>query len=87
MEKKSVQAARTGEQNLFFTLFYLSHLFYPRPTPKMGKLLRQFWRGTNKKIKILPILLSHSQAGPGRTVKQEQEEMSRNHIQTFIYLS
>ena len=22
--------------------------------------------------------------GPGRTVKQEQEEISRNHVQTFI---
>ena len=32
-------------------------------------------------------LLSRTQAGPGRTVKQEQEEISRNHIQTFIYLS
>ena len=31
------------------------------------------------------VLLSRSQAeaGPGRTVKQEQEEISRNHIQTF----
>ena len=27
------------------------------------------------------------EAGPGRTVKQEQEEISRNHVQTFIYLS
>ena len=33
----------------------------------------------------MPILLSNSQAGPGRTVKQEQEEISRNHVQTFIY--
>ena len=28
-------------------------------------------------------LLSRTQAGPGRTVKQEQEEISRNHVQTF----
>ena len=28
-------------------------------------------------------LLSRTQAGPGRTVKQEQEEISRNHLQTF----
>ena len=28
-------------------------------------------------------LLSNSQAGSGRTVKQEQEEISRNHVQTF----
>ena len=32
----------------------------------------------------MQILLSNSQAGPGRTVKQEQEEISRNHVQTFI---
>ena len=30
------------------------------------------------------VLLSRTQAGPGRTVKQEQEEISRNHVQTFI---
>ena len=33
------------------------------------------------------VLLSRTQAGPGRTVKQEQEEISRNHVQTVIYLS
>ena len=32
----------------------------------------------------MQILLSNSQAGPGRTVKQEQDEISRNHIQAFI---
>ena len=32
----------------------------------------------------MEILLSNSQAGPGRTVKQEQEEISRNHVQAFI---
>ena len=31
-------------------------------------------------------MLSRTQAGPGRTVKQEQEEISRNQVQTFIYL-
>ena len=30
------------------------------------------------------VLLSRTQAGPGRTVKQEWEEISRNHVQTFI---
>ena len=30
------------------------------------------------------ILLSNSQAGPGRAVKHEQEEISLNHIQAFI---
>ena len=42
------------------------------------------YRGVNKGLYVL---LSRTQAGPGRTVKQEQEEISRNHIQTFIYLS
>ena len=32
----------------------------------------------------MQILLSNSQAGPGRTVKQGQEEISRNHVQAFI---
>ena len=31
----------------------------------------------------MQILLSRTQAGPGRTVKQEQEEISPNHVQTF----
>ena len=43
-----------------------------------------FYRGTNKGLHVL---LSRTQAGPGRTVKQEQEEISRNHVQTFICLS
>ena len=30
------------------------------------------------------VLISRTQAGPDRTVKQEQEESSRNHVQTFI---
>ena len=36
------------------------------------------------RIKGMQMLLSNSQAGPGKTVKQEQEEISRNHIQAFI---
>ena len=32
-------------------------------------------------IYSLQILLSRTQAGPGRTVKQEQEQTSRNHVQ------
>ena len=34
-------------------------------------------------LKGIHVLLSNSQAGPGRTVKQEQEGISHNHIQTF----
>ena len=36
------------------------------------------------RLKGVHILLSNSQAGPGKTVKQEQEEISRNHVQVFI---
>ena len=32
----------------------------------------------------MQILLSNSQAGPGRTVKQEQDEISRNHMQANV---
>ena len=39
------------------------------------------YRARNKGMQIL---LSNSQAGPGRRVKQEQEEISRNHVQAFI---
>ena len=39
------------------------------------------YRARNKGMQIL---LSNSQAVPGTTVKQEQEEISRNHVQAFI---
>ena len=39
------------------------------------------YRARNKGMHIL---LSNSQAGSGRTVKQEQEEISRKHEQAFI---
>ena len=42
------------------------------------------YRGVNKGLHVF---LSRTQGGPGRTVKQEQEEISRKHVQTFIYLS
>ena len=38
----------------------------------------------NYRNKGLQILLSNSQAGPGRKIKQEQEEISRNHVQAFF---
>ena len=41
------------------------------------------YRGVNKGLYVL---LSRTQAEPGRIVKQEQEEISRNDVQTFIYL-
>ena len=33
---------------------------------------------------FLQILLSYSQAGPGRKAKQGQEEISRNHVPTIF---
>ena len=35
------------------------------------------------RLKGVQISLSNSQAGPGRKLKQEQEEISRNHAQAF----
>ena len=42
--------------------------------------LATLYRGVNKGLHVL---LSRTQGGPGRTVKQEQEEISRNHVQAF----
>ena len=50
----------------------------------MGIRQLNVYRGANKGLHVL---LRRTQAGPGRAVKQEQEYISRNHIQTFIYLS
>ena len=44
-------------------------------------VLDMLYRARNKGMHIL---LSNSQARSGRTVKQEQEEISRNHVQAFI---
>ena len=37
--------------------------------------------------KGLQILLSRTQAGPGRTVKEQQEQTSRNHVQRILLIS
>ena len=44
------------------------------------------YRGVNKGLYVL---LSRTQIGPGRTVKQEQEEISCDHVQLFtsLYIS
>ena len=39
------------------------------------------------RLKGMQILLSRTQAGPGRAVKQEQEQTSRNHVQAFWPIS
>ena len=54
------------------------------PPKNFLSLVSRKYRGANKGLHVL---LSMTQAGPGRTVKQEQEEISHNHVQTFIYLS
>ena len=43
--------------------------------------MNSIYRGANKGLFVL---LSRTQAGPSITVKQEQEEISRNYVQTFI---
>ena len=48
------------------------------------RLREEKYRGANKSLYVL---LSRTQAGAGRTVKQEEEEVSRNHVQTFVYPS
>ena len=63
--------------------------FLTIPVEKLSKLdphldaffvpFRIYWVG----LKGLNVLLSRTQAGPGRAVKQDQEENSRNHVRTF----
>ena len=43
-------------------------------------IITYMYRG---ELKGLEMLLSYSQAGPGRKAKQGKEEISRNHIQAF----
>ena len=43
--------------------------------------VKVLYRGEKKSLQIL---LSYSQAGPGRKAKQGQEEISRNHVPTFF---
>ena len=64
-------------------LFFIVHHQFSQQPSLFGFFLTKY-RGVNKGLYVL---LSSTQAGPGRTVKQEQEEISRNRIQTFIYLS
>ena len=45
-----------------------------------GRRQKRHYRAPGKSMFFL---LSRTQTGPGRTVKQEQEEISRNHVQTL----
>ena len=51
----------------------------PNPLKPEGNLVKKIMGGVGVD-KGLHILLSNSQAGPGRKVKEEQEEISRNHV-------
>ena len=39
------------------------------------------------RLKRMQILISRTREGPGRAVKQEQEDISPKHIQTFLAIS
>ena len=56
------------------------HVDYQGDTRIQSVVLGCFYRD---RLKGVQILLSRTQAGPGRAVKQEQEETSRNHVQAF----
>ena len=42
------------------------------------------YRGEQKGMQVL---LNRTQAWPGRAIKQEQEQNSRNHVQAFLFVS
>ena len=84
------------DEYVFFLLFFfLFFFFFLLDLSLLALLLKRvpdehiwlnvikiiLYRGVNKGLYVL---LSRIQAGPGRTVKQEQEDISRNHVQTFI---
>ena len=80
------EAAESSGNNarLHFCALPHSTARYTAATCERTFRTRRVYIGVNKGLHVL---LSRTQAGPGRTVKQEQEEISRNHEQTFIYLS
>ena len=45
------------------------------------------WHPYRDRLKGVQIVLSNSQAEPGRTVQQEQEEISPNHVQRLNLIS
>ena len=61
-----------------------SRLFWSKFSSSSSQVGSELYREANKGLYVL---VSRTQARPGRTVKQEQEEISRNHAQTFIYPS
>ena len=70
----------------------------PKVLPKDGKRLRELVKSKSDnvtvdrkasvseyrdRLKSMQILLSRTDAGPGRTGKQEQEQTSHNYVQAF----
>ena len=49
----------------------------------MKKLYHPLLLKYRDRLKSMQILLSRTQAGPGRIGKQEQEQTSRNHVQAL----
>ena len=76
------------KQTRYIYLHIYNNTVIPDPDT-CQKLIAMFLQYcTEVQIKVCTyVLLSRTQAGPGRAVKQEQEEISRNRVQTFIYLS
>ena len=63
---------REGKERLY--IYFYSSLVRPRQDFLLYRAEK----------KSLQILLSSTQAGPGRKVKQEKEEISRNHVPRLI---
>ena len=67
--------------NSFMSVFVLSFTLTGHAFLKSISYRFTYYRAQNKGMQIL---LSNSQAGPGKKVKQEQEENFQNHVQAFI---
>ena len=80
----------------FKTLFHLGEFYIMSAMTTIKPKLSRFgsglcsvvqYRAYRDRLKSMQILLSITQAEPGRTGKQEQEQTSRNHIQAFLPIS
>ena len=70
-------------KNVYFSCNYFS----TSVTVKAGRPVVQHSSLYRDEINSLQIQLSRTQAGPDRAVKQEQEQISPNHIQRFNLIS
>ena len=58
-----------------------SYFWSRKPSRDLDGAINAWWDSLYRaEKKSLQILLSSTQAGPGRKVKREQEEISRNHV-------